>query len=68
MVSDFSFDGVSLKSEMKLAVMIFFNVRVIHVEANLTRSHLDLLNSPFALWSLADVAKIWMQRTQNYVV
>ena len=45
----FCFDEV--KREMIL-ITIIYNVRVIHVEANL-----DLSNSPFALWNFADLAK-----------
>ena len=45
--SYFSFDEVSLTSQVTLPVTIF-NVRVILVEANGYRSHLDLSNSPFA--------------------
>ena len=44
----FSFDEVTIKSE----------VRIIIVEANWTRSYSDLSNLPFASWSLADLAKI----------
>ena len=47
----FKFDEVSLKREVKLAV-ICFTVRVILVGANGTRSHLDLSDSHFALWNL----------------
>ena len=50
----FSFDDVSLKSEVKLAVISF------SCEAKGTRSHLDLSNSPFTLEKLADLAKICM--------
>ena len=46
----FNFDEVSLKSEVKLAVIIF-NVMVMLVEANGTKSYLDLSNSHFALWN-----------------
>ena len=47
----FSFDEESLKSEVKLAVIIF-NVLVILIETNGKRFRLDLSNSPFALWNL----------------
>ena len=44
---------VSLKSELNRAVIIYFNVRVILVEASGTRSPLDFSNSSFALISTA---------------
>ena len=53
----FSFDEVSLKREVKLVVIIF-NVRAIFTEASGSTSHLDPSNLPFALWNLADLAKI----------
>ena len=63
----FSFDEVSPKIDVKLTVIIF-NVKVILVDANGTRSDLDLSNSPFTLWDLVDLAKICMSRTKGYFV
>ena len=48
LLTNFSFDEVSLKSGVKLAVIIF-NVRVIPAEVNGTRSHLDPSNLLFSL-------------------
>ena len=56
LTTNFSFDEVSLKSDVKVSWNHFFNVRVILVEANVARSHLDLSNSPFAVRNLADFA------------
>ena len=53
----FSLDEISLKSKVKLAVIIF-NVRDILAEANRKSCHLDLSTSYFALWNLTDLAEI----------
>ena len=52
----FSFDEVSPESDVKLDVIIF-NMRIILVEDNGARSLLDLSNSPFIWWNLADLDK-----------
>ena len=38
------------------------------VEVNGARSYLDLSNAPFALWNLADLAKVCMYVTQDFSV
>ena len=58
-------DEISLNSEVKLA-MVLLHLRVILAEVNGTKSHLDLSNLPFALYNLADLAKICILRTKDY--
>ena len=62
--SIFNFDKVSLKGEVILVVNIF-NVRIILVEANGTRSHLYLSNSPFYIMKFSRFSQDFMQRTQG---
>ena len=56
----YSFDEVSQNAKLNW-LLLYFIVRVVLVEANRTRSRLDLSKSRFALWNLIDLARICMK-------